>query len=169
MHDSGKGSVFDYVVNGKTGKFQTWAELVVDAPYDGIAPMGSVFVPTAETSSLRYFLDMMIELHKPIMFVGGAGVGKTQLVKGKLATLPDGMMSLSISLNYFTDVASFQKVRSWRCAVNPPDAAKPAPTAAHSYTGIYTPVLQLSCVYRCWNRLLKRRRGLTTARLAPSS
>jgi dynein heavy chain len=37
-------------------------------------------------------------------------VGKTQLVKGKLAALPEEMMSLSISFNYFTDVVSFQKV-----------------------------------------------------------
>jgi len=40
----------------------------------------------------------------------GAGVGKTQLVKGKLATLSEDMMSLSMSFNYFTDVGSFQKV-----------------------------------------------------------
>ena len=45
------------------------------------------------------------------MFVGGAGVGKTQLVKGKLAALPEEIMSLAIAYNYFTDVASFQKVR----------------------------------------------------------
>jgi len=69
-----------------------------------------VFVPTAETSSLRFFLDMMVDLRKPIMFVGGAGVGKTQLVKGKLASLPEEIISLSISFNYFTDVISFQKV-----------------------------------------------------------
>jgi hypothetical protein len=43
------------------------------------------------------------------MFVGGAGVGKTQLVKGKLATLPEHVLSLNISFNYFTDVISFQK------------------------------------------------------------
>jgi hypothetical protein len=70
----------------------------------------TVFVPTAETSSLRFFLDLMVELRKPIMFVGGAGVGKTQLVKGKLSSLPEEIMSLSISFNYFTDVISFQKV-----------------------------------------------------------
>eukprot|EP00967_Tisochrysis_lutea_P091616 scaffold131675_cov14-Tisochrysis_lutea.AAC.2 len=52
----------------------------------------------------------MVELRKPIMFVGGAGVGKTQLVKGKLASLPEEIISLSISFNYFTDVISFQKV-----------------------------------------------------------
>ncbi len=37
-------------------------------------------------------------------------VGKTQLVKGKLAQLPEDMASLSISFNYFTDVISFQKI-----------------------------------------------------------
>lgn len=68
---AGKGTVYDYFVNPKTGKFQPWAELVVDVQYDSSKPMNSVFVPTAETSSLRFFLDMMVELHKPIMFVGG--------------------------------------------------------------------------------------------------
>ncbi len=53
-----------------------------------------------------------VELGKPIMFVGGAGVGKTQLVKGKLAALPEDAPSLAISFNYFTDVASFQKARA---------------------------------------------------------
>jgi hypothetical protein len=50
----------------------------------------------------------------------GAGVGKTQLVKGKLACLPEEMMSLNISFNYFTDVVSFQKVcqHSIKCPIN---------------------------------------------------
>lgn len=57
------------------GKFAPWTDLVTDVAYNPGVPMASVFVPTAETSSLRYFLDMMISLRKPIMFVGGAGVG----------------------------------------------------------------------------------------------
>lgn len=42
--------------------------------------------------------------------IGPAHAGKTQLVKGKLAQLPEEMASLSISFNYFTDVISFQKI-----------------------------------------------------------
>lgn len=49
----GKGTVYDYFVNPKTQKFQPWAELVTDIDYDGSKPMSTVFVPTAETSSLR--------------------------------------------------------------------------------------------------------------------
>jgi hypothetical protein len=71
----GKGTVYDYFVNPKTGKFQPWAELVTDVSYDSSTPMSTVFVPTAETSSLRFFLDLMVDLRKPIMFVGTAGVG----------------------------------------------------------------------------------------------
>lgn len=68
---AGKGSVYDYFVNGKTGKFQPWVEVVQEVQYTGTQAMSSIFVPTAETSSLRFFLDMMVDLHKPIMFVGG--------------------------------------------------------------------------------------------------
>ena len=59
---------------------------------------------------------MMLALRAPIMFVGPAGTGKTALVKGKLATQPEGIMSLNINFNYFTDVLSLQKIlsRSWR-------------------------------------------------------
>ena len=84
---------------------------MTDVDYDSSCTMSTVFVPTPETASLRFFLDLMVDLRKPIMFVGGAGVGKTQLVKGKLAQLPEEVLSLTISFNYFTDVISFQKVR----------------------------------------------------------
>jgi dynein heavy chain len=86
----GKGTVFDYYINAKTGKFAPWADLVPEVEYDSqLTPMTSVFVPTPETSSFTYFLDMMLDLRAPIMFVGPAGTGKTQLVKGKLATQPE--------------------------------------------------------------------------------
>lgn len=107
----GKGTVYDYYINFKTGKFAPWSELVMDAEFDSqTMTMGTMFVSTPETASVRYFLDMMIALRKPIMFVGGAGVGKTQLVKGKLAGLSEEQLSLTISFNYFTDVITFQRV-----------------------------------------------------------
>lgn len=36
--------------------------------------------------------------------------GKTQLVRGKLQTLPEDLQALTLSLNYYTEVAAFQKV-----------------------------------------------------------
>jgi dynein heavy chain len=132
--------VYDYFVNPKTAKFQPWVELVSDVEYNSTMPMSKMFVPTAETSSLRFFLDMMVEGHKPIMFVGGAGVGKTQLVKGKLATLPEDMMSMSISFNHFTDVLSFQKVGEVAAVLHAP---------CHSASSVLRPCLHLQHAAQC--------------------
>ena len=84
----GKGTIYDYFVNFKTSKFTPWTDLVTDIEYDSAAPMSSLFVPTAETSSLRYFLDLMVNLRKPIMFVGSAGVGESQSVLHVLSRKP---------------------------------------------------------------------------------
>eukprot|EP00899_Mesostigma_viride_P003607 jgi/Mesvir1/13247/Mv18980-RA.1 len=105
-----KGLVFDYYVNPKTQKFAPWVELVTDIEYNSKTPMSTVFVPTAETASLTFFLDLLVHIRKPIMFVGTSGCGKTQLVKGKLGTLTDDWMSMFINFNYFTDSPSFQKM-----------------------------------------------------------
>lgn len=83
---AGKGTVYDFFVNAKTGKFQPWAEVVQDVQYSGTQAMSSVFVPTAETSSLRFFLDLMVDLHKPIMFVGGERLGLPMCLEGTLST-----------------------------------------------------------------------------------
>lgn len=108
----GKGLVFDFYVDVKKGKLSGWPDLVETITFDSQrTPMGSVFVPTAETASQSFFLDMMIALRKPIMFVGGAGVGKTQLVMGKLGALdPETMMTLTLNFNYFTDVTVTQRI-----------------------------------------------------------
>jgi dynein heavy chain, axonemal len=67
-----KGTIFDYYINFKTAKFAPWSELVTDSEFDSATmSMGSMFISTPETASLRYFLDMMTSLKKPIMFVGG--------------------------------------------------------------------------------------------------
>ena len=53
----GKGSIFDYYINAKSGKFAPWSDLVPEVEYDSaVTAMSSVFVPTPETSSFTYFL-----------------------------------------------------------------------------------------------------------------
>lgn len=82
--------MYDYSVNAKTGKFQPWAEVVQEVQNTGAQSMSSVFVPTAETSSLRFFLDLMVDLHKPIMFVGGVCLCVATLLAGCLTPSTSG-------------------------------------------------------------------------------
>ena len=40
-----------------------------------------IFVPNVHTTRLKYLLDMHLKRKKPVLFVGGAGTGKTQVIK----------------------------------------------------------------------------------------
>lgn len=39
----------------------------------------ATLVPTSETTRIRYFLDLLVAKKRPVMLVGGAGLGKTVL------------------------------------------------------------------------------------------
>jgi dynein heavy chain len=60
-------------------------------------------VNTAETTRLRYFLDLLVGKKSAIMFVGGAGTGKSVIVNEKLKSLSKDLYAVtSVSLNFYT-------------------------------------------------------------------
>ena len=68
-----------------------------------------IFVPTIHTTRLRYLLDIHLKRRKPALFVGGAGTGKTQVIKDYLATTkPDQVAYKTINFSSFTDSAALQ-------------------------------------------------------------
>ena len=68
--------------------------------------MTSVFVPNPETSSMRFFLDAMVDQAKPIMFVGGAGCGKSFLMRRVVADLLAKLSPGSVALTAPTAAAA---------------------------------------------------------------
>jgi dynein heavy chain len=103
-----KGSVFDFFVDKATLKFTPWAQIVPSVSYESTTPMDSVTVPTGETQSVTFFLDLLVELRFPAILVGLAGAGKTALINGKLRGLPEDFTTLTINFNYYTDGAGFR-------------------------------------------------------------
>ena len=68
--------------------------------------MTQVTVPTPETCSVAYWMDLLVKLRKPIMLAGPAGTGKTQLVNGMINTLDKSHYQRSnINFNYYTTSA----------------------------------------------------------------
>ena len=66
---------------------------------------------TSETIRIRYFLDLLMEIRRPVMLVGNAGSGKTVLIGDKFASLdPDGMLVTNVPFNYYTTSAMLQQV-----------------------------------------------------------
>lgn len=62
----------------------------------------AVLVPTVETVRLQYFMDMLLESSQPLMLVGGAGTGKSAVVRNFLERLPESFMTTNVPLNFYT-------------------------------------------------------------------
>lgn len=60
-------------------------------------------VNTVETTRVRYFLDLLIDKQKPIMFVGSAGTGKSVIINDKLKSLSNELYAVAnVPLNFYT-------------------------------------------------------------------
>ena len=56
-------------------------------------------MPTGETASISYWVDLLLQRGRSSMLVGGAGCGKTALVMGRLRTLSDEYMHTVLNIN----------------------------------------------------------------------
>ena len=52
--------------------------------YDPAVPMGNITVPIPETISVQKLSKYLIFSGTPILYIGQAGCGKTQMIKGLL-------------------------------------------------------------------------------------
>ncbi len=81
--------------------------------------MQSITVPTPESVSLTEFMNNLILVSHPVLLIGMAGGGKTQLCKGvlkeinnvvKKKKLPDQFVYITINFNYYTDSTYLQNM-----------------------------------------------------------
>ena len=65
--------------------------------------MSTETVPTPETANVFHWTGMLADACCPIMLVGNAGCGKTQLMKGLLGRQDEEKrISCTINMNFFT-------------------------------------------------------------------
>ena len=98
------GSIFEYTVEPEKVQWQSWNEkLPVYTPQPGTV-FGNIYVVTMETLRLTAILDLVIPYRRPVCFVGGAGTGKTTIMKDKLRNIDtDTFLTMIINFNSFTD------------------------------------------------------------------
>ncbi|XP_038653360.1 dynein heavy chain 11, axonemal-like isoform X2 [Scyliorhinus canicula] len=105
-----QGTVFDYYLDPETKKFIPWSEKIPAFEMEADSPLQAVLVPTAESTQLQYFVDLLLEKGKPVMLVGNAGVGKTILVQDRLANLSEDYMVSKVPFNYYTSSVMLQRI-----------------------------------------------------------
>ena len=108
----GKGTIFDYYVNYDASKFEEWGEIVPAIEFDSSTQkMNYITVPTPETVSNSYFIEAFIRIGRPVLLIGNAGCGKTQLCKGILSKLdPEQFCNMIINFNFYTDSSLLQVI-----------------------------------------------------------
>jgi dynein heavy chain len=104
------GTVFDYYIDNETKKFEPWTRLVPKFTFDPDLPLQSALVDTAETTRIRFFMDLLLEKGRPVMLVGNAGTGKTVLINDKLSKLNDDWAVVNIPFNFYTTSEMLQGV-----------------------------------------------------------
>eukprot|EP00920_Eleutheroschizon_duboscqi_P039165 GHVT01094256.1.p1 GENE.GHVT01094256.1~~GHVT01094256.1.p1 ORF type:complete len:114 (+),score=8.42 GHVT01094256.1:750-1091(+) len=70
----------------------------------------AALVHTAETTRVKYFMDMLIERRRPLMLVGNAGTGKTVLMGDKMLGLPEDYMVINVPFNFYTSSEMLQRI-----------------------------------------------------------
>ncbi|XP_043117616.1 dynein axonemal heavy chain 11 [Puntigrus tetrazona] len=104
-----QGSVFDYYLDPHSRRFLPWTDRIPVFEMDPDTPVQSVLVPTAETVRLQYFTRVLLETSQPLMLIGGAGSGKSALVRNLLETLPENFMTAKVPLHFYITASVLQK------------------------------------------------------------
>lgn len=101
-----RDTIFDYWLDPKTIKFEPWkaSPAFRTVEFDSnTMNMAEVTVPTAETASVSFWLDLLVKSGYHVMLAGPAGTGKTQLVSGLLSSLaPEQHVHTTVNMNYYT-------------------------------------------------------------------
>ncbi|ETE67846.1 Dynein heavy chain 9, axonemal, partial [Ophiophagus hannah] len=106
-----QGTVFDFYIDSETKKIEPWSKLIPKFEFDREIPLQACLVHTNETIRLRYFMDHLLETHRPVMLVGNAGTGKSVIVGDKLSFLDsEQYLVKNVPFNYYTTSAMLQAV-----------------------------------------------------------
>ena len=110
-----EGDIFDYCVDESkfplqmkdevlSTPFQHWSDKVEPYAHSRGTVFGNIYVATRETQRMTYLLDILLPGKHAVMFVGGAGTGKTTIMNDKLRKVDaDVFVSMNINMNCFTD------------------------------------------------------------------
>lgn len=104
-----RDTIFDYWLDPKSCKFESWnkSPAFKEVSFDStMSNMSEVTVPTAETASIFYWLELLVHGGYHVMLAGPAGTGKTQLVNGILSSLKtESHISITVNMNFYTSAS----------------------------------------------------------------
>eukprot|EP01065_Artemidia_motanka_P042621 TRINITY_DN5751_c0_g1_i1.p1 TRINITY_DN5751_c0_g1~~TRINITY_DN5751_c0_g1_i1.p1 ORF type:complete len:2793 (+),score=1080.74 TRINITY_DN5751_c0_g1_i1:401-8380(+) len=106
-----KSQVFDFYLDLADGEFKPWHDQVRKFRNSSDAAFSDIVVDTADTVRTGYFVSKMVKLRRPVMLVGTAGTGKTQLITDRLRQLDAAKWATRrVSFNAHTQCRELQSI-----------------------------------------------------------
>ena len=109
-------TVFDYVFIPEENKWKPWTDFASAYEHSQIGegpgerPFDSIFVETPASKRLEWIINAHIRQQTPLMFVGLAGSGKTEVIKQTLLKLDrTKILSNEITANYYMEHLEIQR------------------------------------------------------------
>lgn len=101
--------MYEYFVDPKRHGWAPWEEKLSSAfrPSPDL-PFFKIVVPTVDTRRTEYVLRALVLANRHALVVGNVGVGKTLIVQGVLANLPEGRAAMTINFSAQTSSNSLQ-------------------------------------------------------------
>lgn len=98
-------TIFEYVVNPDTGKWEHWRERVEDFiyPKDSVLEFTNILVPNVDNVRTAFLINNTAKQNKAVLLIGEPGTAKTVMIKGYLSTFdPDYKLSKSFNFSSAT-------------------------------------------------------------------
>lgn len=109
-----EGMCFDYFYDATKKEYVHWSDKlpVYEAQPIGHGPgkvaFSNIVVSTVDSVRLTWIMDLLAQNGHHVMFVGGAGTGKTTMMNNYLHHTGDNFVSTVINMNYYADSKAFQ-------------------------------------------------------------
>ncbi|EQC33295.1 hypothetical protein SDRG_09276 [Saprolegnia diclina VS20] len=110
-----EGTCFDYFYNIETNEFEHWSSRVPKYAPTPIGnaisdtPFSTIVISTIDSVRLTRLVEILVNRQRPVLLVGGAGTGKTTILKTFCRSLDEDMLHACINMNYYTDSFKLQQ------------------------------------------------------------
>ncbi|KDO31249.1 hypothetical protein SPRG_03866 [Saprolegnia parasitica CBS 223.65] len=110
-----EGTCFDYFYNVETNEFEHWSSRVpkyTPTPIGNAVsdtPFSTIVISTIDSVRLTRLVEILVNRQRPVLLVGGAGTGKTTILKTFCRSLDEDMLHTCINMNYYTDSFKLQQ------------------------------------------------------------
>ncbi|XP_050311595.1 dynein axonemal heavy chain 8 [Anthonomus grandis grandis] len=106
-------TIFEYVVNPETGKWEHWRQRVEEFVYptDSVLEFTNILVPNVDNVRTAFLIHNTAKQNKAVLLIGEPGTAKTVMIKGYMSTFdPDYKLNKSFNFSSATTPNMVQRI-----------------------------------------------------------